>query len=993
MKAKNFLGLFILVVLLVSSFPLASAATLGVSSFWVVNGQSIPSKTLTLTLGETAQYNTFVNPSDDWVDYNLDIVLQDVNYQKIKDLWNIAGMFGSLDTKVLSVKPTAAGTYYISSFAYDDKNSQGYDYLTLIVKNPEVLGCTNPAAVNYNPSATKDDGSCKIAICTPGAIQTITQCWDLSVKDYKVCSNDGLSWVSKSNTCPVVPPNNPPSYHLDPVGDDIVYVPLIFVFPVYNAQVGTQLRPILAIGEDVDVKDTLTFSAGPAEGKESDWNNIKGWLKILPYKNRQVILSGTPTIEGEFTFSLSVTDGKETYSWPVIFRVSKSNDAPLMVPTPNQTVYENTERTFTVKAVDEGTTLTYEAKNLLPGMNFDSTTGKFTYKPDYTVVQHNNTKKVLTPSFRAFNGKYYSDWINVNITVMDVNRLPVAVSNDYNALAGKPIDVTLKGFDNDAEDVSLLVYNINTQPLHGTITQPDANHKVTYTSEPGYYGIDSFSYYLVDQMGGKSANGVITFRVTPEAVVCEDPSMAVPVGKVNGVPTDYSMTLLLFPTYTVNVGDYVEVTWNKEERTVSVSYVWETTDGHTVPFGLSASEDKIQGKFTQAGYYVAQVTVTSACGSTFTWPIFFTVKDKSQLCIPGTTENLTSCPDGSVKDYRVCAADGMSWINHSNVCVPVEVLGCTDPEANNYNSAANKDDGSCTYDVQICVPGTTEILTKCWDASTKDYRVCAADGMSWMNHSNTCPTQTILGCTDSLAWNYNPFATQDDGSCLYINGCTDSDALNYNPNAVKDDGSCTYDVKICVPGTIEILTKCWDASTKDYRVCAADGMSWINHSNTCPDQPVQGCMDPKAKNYNPLATEEDGSCTYYVLGCMDKEAVNYNAAAEKDDHSCVYPQARLELLEVHPAQEVLTPGEYTAFDVKVRNSGNVDLQDLEVNVYSYDLGFKSSYGTFDLHAGKTKGVKLYATIPYEAQPGEYILMFTVGNDQIHEVAYRQVIVQ
>ena len=56
----------------------------------------------------------------------------------------------------------------------------------------------------------------------------------------------------------------------------------------------------------------------------------------------------------------------------------------------------------------------------------------------------------------------------------------------------------------------------------------------------------------------------------------------------------------------------------------------------------------------------------------------------------------------------------------------------------------------------------------------------------------------VLGCTDPTALNYNPNATQDDGSCLFnpppqpIGGCTDSTATNYNPNATIDDGSCVY---------------------------------------------------------------------------------------------------------------------------------------------------------------------------------------------------------
>ena len=47
---------------------------------------------------------------------------------------------------------------------------------------------------------------------------------------------------------------------------------------------------------------------------------------------------------------------------------------------------------------------------------------------------------------------------------------------------------------------------------------------------------------------------------------------------------------------------------------------------------------------------------------------------------------------------------------------------------------------------------------------------------------------------DPTAFNYNPFATCDDGSCVpVLYGCIDSTAFNYNPLANINDGSClTY---------------------------------------------------------------------------------------------------------------------------------------------------------------------------------------------------------
>ena len=49
-----------------------------------------------------------------------------------------------------------------------------------------------------------------------------------------------------------------------------------------------------------------------------------------------------------------------------------------------------------------------------------------------------------------------------------------------------------------------------------------------------------------------------------------------------------------------------------------------------------------------------------------------------------------------------------------------------------------------------------------------------------------------------------------------------------------------------------------------------------------------GCMDEDAKNYDQFATEDNGSCEYPIKGCMDDTANNFNAQAEEEDGSCMH---------------------------------------------------------------------------------------------------------
>lgn len=55
------------------------------------------------------------------------------------------------------------------------------------------------------------------------------------------------------------------------------------------------------------------------------------------------------------------------------------------------------------------------------------------------------------------------------------------------------------------------------------------------------------------------------------------------------------------------------------------------------------------------------------------------------------------------------------------------------------------------------------------------------------------------------------------------------------------------------------------------------------------NQPVYGCNNPKSSNYNPQATDDDGTCLP-IVGCADSTALNYDVDVNIHQESmCKYP--------------------------------------------------------------------------------------------------------
>ena len=317
---------------------------------------------------------------------------------------------------------------------------------------------------------------------------------------------------------------------------------------------------------------------------------------------------------------------------------------------------------------------------------------------------------------------------------------------------------------------------------------------------------------------------------------------------------------------------------------------------------------------------------------------------------PAATDDDGSCLE-PIDDCYVCNAtnDGLIIIDADGdgICNAYEIPGCQSETACNYDPTATDDDGSCIDPTEDCM--------ECFYLSGNDSWILI---MIDTDGDGICDANEVPGCTSATACNYDAAATDDDGSCIEpvadcsecnatndgldiidsdgdgicdadeVPGCTSATACNYDPTATDDDGSCLEPVDDCLV--------CWNdgmhwqlvlVDSDGDGVCDADDFCDGNDASgdtdgdgICDDSEIPGCTSPTACNYDPTATDDDWSCLEPVAdcvecnatndglvlidsdgdgicdaneidGCTSASACNYDPAATDDDGSCIEPTA------------------------------------------------------------------------------------------------------
>jgi hypothetical protein len=220
-----------------------------------------------------------------------------------------------------------------------------------------------------------------------------------------------------------------------------------------------------------------------------------------------------------------------------------------------------------------------------------------------------------------------------------------------------------------------------------------------------------------------------------------------------------------------------------------------------------------------------------------------------------------------------------SVLASDNLTEDVDVFGCTDPLACNYNAAATISDGSCYYassndactgSTAISIGSNATVDNTC-STSNGAAPICWTDGVQndvWF--SFVAPlTGGVTISTSSIAG-----STLDDSQIAIWSAC--------------GSGFIACDEDAGTGNHASLTLNCDDLIAGNTYYIQVDGFA--GEQGTCQlsvtASAVNGCTNPTAANYSPCATVDDGSCTNQ--GCTNPSACNFNANATVDNGSCCF---------------------------------------------------------------------------------------------------------
>lgn len=270
----------------------------------------------------------------------------------------------------------------------------------------------------------------------------------------------------------------------------------------------------------------------PVNGVLANDTGGLGGLKVLSASVAGLKGTLTPRVDGSFdfkpnpglaettSFSYTLADGAGRTSVATV-----TIDASTMLPVANADAYTPDAATFTVPAAGllandtggiGGLKVLSASISGLSGILTPRVDGSFDYAANGTATDQTFSYTLIDEVGRTSTA---------SVTLDLTSTLPRASDDVYDVTPGLALDVAALGvLANDGGGIgSLSVLSASIAGLQGTLT-PRVDGSFSFLPNPGFTGITSFDYTMVDS-AGRSARATVQLRV---GVTDPDPPSAVP---------------------------------------------------------------------------------------------------------------------------------------------------------------------------------------------------------------------------------------------------------------------------------------------------------------------------------------------------------------------------------------------------------------------------------------------------------------------------------
>jgi hypothetical protein len=657
-------------------------------------------------------------------------------------------------------------------------------------------GCMDPFAVNYDPTATMDDGSCLYPGCTdPMAINFCSSC----------NVNDSLSCVY-------------PSANMLPFCDDFESASLST--NGWTAQSGTaagtsvQLTAINAIADTVSIEMTGANALSGWTGAPTSEAAAFANTSHVSAANILLDLSGsTGPIDLAFDYKTESFYSSGTIFGGSVYSSMRVKVNGVVVSDINGDSWHGSEDLTSLRynlssyAGQSSVTVTFE--------------GACRYGPGYSVGTYGDY--VWIDNVCAFNVTPCS-YYEVSSTSTDVT---------CNGGTDGSVSASVSGMDTSFTYNNSYSWTDASGSLVGTTASLSGLAAGTYTCvvSDSINGCSESSSVIV---GGPATAVTISAIVVPSSTPISN-NGSVDISIVGGTPCIVNDSLISHnPLHSSNGSSGVHFNIiNNSTSPLTINAFSQGSYSYSGANNISVYYMPAPYVVTTTGWtQVANaVPVTIPLGGAFATPVYSTKVPITAVVIPAGATYGFYVGGSSTVSYATATASGVvGSVVASNSLIsitsgvggtfgsgtfspraPVLQVHYGDPTASAYTYAWST--GDTTEDVSSLGMGPIAV-------TTTDCNGCTG---TW---NGFIIAATTAGCIDPTASNYDPSANADcasnpivaglngDTSCCLYPGCIDSTASNYDPSANISDSSCIY----------------------------------------------LGCMNPTAINYNPQANVDDGSC-------------------------------------------------------------------------------------------------------------------------------------